>query len=508
MPLTLVIGGTRSGKSELAERAVAESGLPVDYVATGAASDEEMAARIAIHRARRPQEWRTVETTDPLGALGGAEGRAVLLDSLGGWVAALLDSERDIALARVRAFAERCASRPEPTVVVAEETGLGLVPPNELGRRFADLVGEASQVLSAAAARAVLVVAGRALDLAPPAPEIDPSLRFHGDSLARGAEEDHAVSVVAGTRPDWLEEALAEGVRASAAYPDERAAREEVADRHGRPPEEVVLTNGANESFWLLAGALRPRHAVCVHPSYTEPEAALRAHGLPVARAFREPRGLALDPAAVPAGADLVVTGNPNSPSGTLDPVRRVAALARPGRALVVDEAFMDFVPGESESVAGRRDLPGLVVVRSLTKLWSLPGIRAGYVLAPRRIAAAIERVRPSWSVNSVALSALRACARRLGEADARAREVGAAREALAAGLARARGIETWPSAANFILARAGDGPGLRERLRARGIAVRPCESFPGLGEDHFRVAVRDEDANARLVAAVTEATA
>ena len=103
-----------------------------------------------------------------------------------------------------------------------------------------------------------------------------------------------------------------------------------------------------------------------------------------------------LDPAAVAAGADLVVVGNPNNPTGTVDPAETLAALAAPGRVLVVDEAFMPFCPGEPASLASRADLPGLVVVRSLTKLWAIPGLRAGYLLAhpawPPRCAAAAGR--------------------------------------------------------------------------------------------------------------------
>jgi histidinol-phosphate aminotransferase len=506
MPLALVIGGTRSGKSEIAERLVSESGLPVTYLATGSASDDEMAERIAVHRARRPAAWSTAETLAPETALADAGGRAVLLDSLGTWVAALIDDPEVIG--RVERFAAVAARRPEPTVVVADEAGLGVVPANALARRFANLTGEAAQMLSAASDQVLLVVAGRALELAPArASEAAPELRYHGDAVAREVPHDHAVSVVEEPRPAWLEEALEHGLRASSAYPDDRAAREAIARRHGREPDEVVLTNGGNESFWLLASALRPRHAVCVHPSYTEPEAALRAHGTQVERVFRRQGDFALDPDAVPPGADLVVTGNPNNPSGNLDPAKTLERLARPGRTLVVDEAFMDFVAGEPESLAGGRDLDGLVVVRSLTKLWSLPGVRAGYLLAPPRLVRALERVRPSWSVNSLALEALRACAARPAEGDERARRIAGAREMLVRGLGRARAIETWPSVANFILARAREGRGeaVRSALLDRGIGVRPCASFPGLGADHFRVAVRNQDANTRLVEALAE---
>ena len=124
-------------------------------------------------------------------------------------------------------------------------------------------------------------------------------------------------------------------------------------------------TNGAAEALWLLPAALRPALAACVHPGFTEAEAALRAHGVPVARVLRDPdAGFALDPAAVPEAADLVVVGNPASPSGTLDPATAILALRRPGRVVVVDEAFMDLVPGRPASLVGER-LDDVIVVRA-----------------------------------------------------------------------------------------------------------------------------------------------
>jgi histidinol-phosphate aminotransferase len=216
-------------------------------------------------------------------------------------------------------------------------------------------------------------------------------LRFHGDTVAAPGQLDFAVNVVPGSPPEWLLEALGDGLSQAAAYPNEGPATTVVAARHGRPPEEVVLLNGAAEAFWLLAQVLRPELAVVVAPSFTEPEAALQATGQRMQPVWRDPDSFHLDPAAVPADADLVVTANPNNPTGTLDSAATLAGLTRPGRVLVVDEAFMEFTPGEAESLAGRRDLPGLVVIRSLTKLWGLAGIRAGYLLAPLQTARALR---------------------------------------------------------------------------------------------------------------------
>ncbi|MFI0979011.1 Rv2231c family pyridoxal phosphate-dependent protein CobC [Streptomyces sp. NPDC021093] len=325
-------------------------------------------------------------------------------------------------------------------------------------------------------------------------------LRHHGDAEVRNASEltDLAVNVRSGTPPKWLKERLAASLDTLAAYPDGRAARAAVAARHGLPVERVLLTAGAAEAFVLIARALRARRPVVVHPQFTEPEAALRDAGHEVGRVLlREADGFRLDPAAVPEDADLVVIGNPTNPTSVLHPAALVARLARPGRTLVVDEAFMDAVPGEPEALVGRGDVPGLVVLRSLTKTWGLAGLRVGYVTAaePETIAA-LERAQPLWPVSTPALVAAEACVspRALAEASSAAVRIAADRAHLVAGLG-GPGLESVRvvegARAPFVLVRMPDAAGVRARLRERGFAVRRGDTFPGLGEEWVRVAVR-----------------
>ncbi len=334
------------------------------------------------------------------------------------------------------------------------------------------------------------------------------SLRLHGDTLARAGMLDFAVNVCPGQRPAALQDALAQALGDSHRYPDERAAKKTIAARHGRSTEEVLLLNGACEAFWLLAQAFRPKCAACIHPAFTEPEAALRAAGSEVIRVLRELERWRLDPADVPEEADYVVLGNPNNPTGTLDPPESVAALGRGGRLLVVDESFIDFVPSEAASLAGRADVPGLIVVRSLTKLWSLAGIRAGYLLAPAEVVERLAAHRQPWSVNSLACAALATCAGDRETPRRVATEVAFAREELADSLRPLPGVRVWPSEASFLLLRTADGRSLVEALRERGIAVRPAASFPGLDESYIRIAVRTRRDNALLVDALTEVLA
>ena len=192
-----------------------------------------------------------------------------------------------------------------------------------------------------------------------------------------------------------------------------------------------------------------------------------------------------------------------------LHPAADLVALARPGRGLVVDEAFADTVPGEPESLAGRPDVPGLLVVRSLTKTWGLAGLRVGYVLGPADLVATLAAHQPPWPVSTPALAALAACATPAArtEADAAARELIARRAALVSALPPQVRVEGRPRS-SFVLLRVPDGARVRQALRERGWAVRRGDTFPGLTTDHLRVAVRDPATSREFAAALADVLA
>jgi histidinol-phosphate aminotransferase len=332
-------------------------------------------------------------------------------------------------------------------------------------------------------------------------------LAHHGDADLVPGLVDLAVNVRSSGTPGWLAARIREAD--FTAYPDQRAAVTAVAGRHGRAADEVLLTAGAAEAFVLLARALRPRHAVVVHPQFTEPEAALRSAGHQVDQVIL-PFPFTLDPILVPADADLVFIGNPTNPTSVAHPRDVLLQLVRPGRIVVVDEAFADCLPGEPESVVGHGDLDGLVVIRSLTKTWALAGLRVGYLLAAPDVVRLLAAAQPPWPVSSPALAACVATA-----SDAAAREVEAWSRGLAAErahlLGRLAGIDrvrTVPAAAaSFVLLDTGIGD-VRTRLHGHGFAVRRGETFPGLRPGWIRVAVRDPGTSDRFSAALREVIA
>nr|WP_237536010.1 Rv2231c family pyridoxal phosphate-dependent protein CobC [Streptomyces sp. SID3343] len=341
--------------------------------------------------------------------------------------------------------------------------------------------------------------------LEPAAQDVD--LRHHGDAEVGPGLVDLAVNVRLAAPPAWLVHRLAASLGDLAAYPDTARARAAIAARHRRSIAEVLPTAGAAEAFVLLARTLNPRHAVVVHPQFTEPEAALRAAGHAVHRVvLDEADGFVLDPARIPDDADLVILGNPTNPTSVLHPAATIEALARPGRILVVDEAFADTIPGEPESLARRRDLPGLVVVRSLTKTWALAGLRIGYVLASPDLVRILADAQPLWSVSTPALIAAEACCtpEALAQADALAVTLAADRSYLVERLRAVSGLRL-PVAprSSFVLARIEGGPQVREQLRERGYAVRRADTFPGLGPDWIRIAVRDRATTLAFAAAL-----
>lgn len=166
----LILGGVRSGKSRLAERLAREAELPVTYIATARAGDAEMAARIAAHRLQRPADWQTVESGPALGAAireaDGAE-RVVLVDCLTLWLTQLLCAEEadDLLEAEKASLLAAVRDARGQLILVANETGLGIMPMDALSRRFGDEAGCLHQELAALCERVVLTAAGLPLVL-------------------------------------------------------------------------------------------------------------------------------------------------------------------------------------------------------------------------------------------------------------------------------------------------------------------------------------------------------
>jgi adenosyl cobinamide kinase/adenosyl cobinamide phosphate guanylyltransferase len=167
MALLLLVGGARSGKSSLAVRLAGDHGVPVVFIATAEArADDEMAERIALHRAERPAGWQTIEEPLRLGEslIAASAESCVVVDCLSLWVANMLEHGDDVEEAAVAA-ARVAADRSAPTIAVTNEVGMGVVPATPLGRAYRDVLGRVNAIWAEASDESYFVVAGKTLRL-------------------------------------------------------------------------------------------------------------------------------------------------------------------------------------------------------------------------------------------------------------------------------------------------------------------------------------------------------
>jgi threonine-phosphate decarboxylase len=324
--------------------------------------------------------------------------------------------------------------------------------------------------------------------------------------------------------PERIRRMLREHVDDIASYPDPDAhdLREAIAGAIRVPPNRILPGNGSAELIGLLAELPSWRRALVIAPTFTEYSWALAQRGRSVEYAIASSDTGFLPEIEHPswtsrlARADVVFLCNPNNPTGTALPKTRVLTLAsrcrRAGATLLVDEAFVDFVerPETVTVLPEAMSLGNVLVLRSLTKCFAMPGLRLGYLVGPKRLITTLRALQSPWPLNAFAaavgptlltqrayLQRSRACISRQ-------------RRSLLRSLAALEGISPFPSAVNFILCRLTThrltSGQLTRRLADAGLLVRNCDSFTGLEAGKFvRMAVRPPAEQHRLLCALQQ---
>jgi cobyric acid synthase CobQ len=278
--------------------------------------------------------------------------------------------------------------------------------------------------------------------------------------------------------------------------------------------EEVLVGNGSTEIIHLLPRALPIGRALIPAPSYSDYVNAVELAGKVVEKIFlKEEEGFQLDFSLLDkkmSAGQLVFIGQPNNPTGLLNnPVAlRTLVLKHPSTLFAIDEAFFDFVEGV-ESLIGNRP-PNVIVLRSFTKFYAIPGLRLGFAIAEPNFIQKIKRIMPLWSVNGLA-QAVGEHAVQDQEYALRTRAlVRQQREFLLKEMDSIPGLTVFTGQANFLLVRLDrqdvNGPGLARQMLSSGIAIRVCDNFDGLDRRFFRVAVRSEDENLKLLHSLRKA--
>lgn len=296
-------------------------------------------------------------------------------------------------------------------------------------------------------------------------------------------------------------------------YPDPAATqfREAIAHHHGVPITQVVAGNGSSELLIAIARALPARRWVLSDPCYAGYQYAAESSNSEVQRLVGVSNGFHVDWPGIDKASDkaaIVVLDHPNNPTGKSLEFDRLAELAARHREtiFVVDESFAPFIADGSSAANLRAD--NVITLRSMTKFYALPGLRLGYAIAGEETASRLAAVLPEWNVNAIAQQVGKHC---LGDDEYATRSrklMDRWRTEFSETLNSLPDLEVFPSHANFMLCRIDTGKftaqSLAESLlRNERIAIRPCADFIGLDNRHFRLAVRTNEENARLVHAL-----
>ncbi len=344
----------------------------------------------------------------------------------------------------------------------------------------------------------------------------------HGGFLEEEAEErgippkgvvDFSLSINPLGPPPFARRAMAQAPLSRYPDPDSSLLKRAIARKWGLAEGNVICGNGSTEILWMLGLAyLRPGDVVLVvGPTFGEYERMARLFGASVVpyRAREEddfrPNLEEVRRQIKEFKPKLVFVCNPNNPTGVLLSRREVEGLAEEcearGALLVMDEAYREL----SERAYPTEDLPlhrPVLLLRSLTKAWGIPGVRLGYGLGPEGVIRALSGVKPPWNVSAVAQAVGLAALGPEGEEFVkRGREVVAKAKSFLEGALRNLGLKVIPSEANFLLVRVEDASAFRERLLREGFAVRDCSSF-GLPQ-YVRLGVRKLSECRRLVPAI-----
>ncbi|UCD55425.1 MAG: threonine-phosphate decarboxylase [Candidatus Omnitrophota bacterium] len=291
--------------------------------------------------------------------------------------------------------------------------------------------------------------------------------------------------------------------------PDARDITREIAKYWNIKEENILVGNGSAELIYLIVSACRPKTVLMPAPSFSEYERAARGAGSkPGFLKLREKDGFKPDfPGA--GNADILFICNPNNPTGNVivDSCRDLIKL--PNKFAVIDEAFMDFLPCEKEHtlIWEARKNKKIIVLRSFTKFFALPGLRIGYLVAHKDFVKFLRRHQIPWSINAFAqLAAKRILSNKVYIKKTRLL-IERERSFLFDEISGIKGLTPYPSVTNFILIKITK-PGvtsksLKESLITKGILIRDCSNFRALNDKYIRVAVRSRKENLKLLKAL-----
>lgn len=275
---------------------------------------------------------------------------------------------------------------------------------------------------------------------------------------------------------------------------------EAAAIKHDLPVDQFLFTNGATEAFYLIAQAFSGKTAAIVAPTFSEYEDACKIHGLKYQ--------LVNQSSLVPSEHDLVFICNPNNPDGNMIPTKELITLKEqsPATTFVIDEAYIEFTNGLISLTSQVRHLQNLIIVRSLTKTFTIPGVRLGYVISSAAIIRKLSDKKMPWSVNALAIQAGFQIFRNYDRWQFNVEDLLRETQEFIRILETIDWLEVKPTNTSYFLVKLNKGSAAalkRYLVEQHGILVRDATNFNGLIGEHIRLATQSPEANKALINAM-----
>ena len=333
-------------------------------------------------------------------------------------------------------------------------------------------------------------------------------LHGHGDDAYRYAQEvvaDFSTNVWYGGEPAGLKEHLFDQWPLIRKYPEVLAesVNELVARHHGLSREQVLVCNGTTESIYLVAQTFNGKRTTIAIPAFSEYEDACRMHKhqlvfIPWDTLYTLPR----------LQSDLLFLCNPNNPTGSVFFQLEELMVKNPQTLFVLDEAFIEFTPTIASAAPLLSRYENLLIFRSMTKAFAIPGLRLGYVLAHEQLIARLREYKLPWTVNALAIAAARYIFNNYQQLQLPLEQLLIDKKAFAAQLQQEAGVKVYESHTHFFLAETARGTAAqlkRYLVEQHGILIRDASNFRGLGERHFRLATLTPAKNRLLIQALMQ---
>jgi threonine-phosphate decarboxylase len=292
-------------------------------------------------------------------------------------------------------------------------------------------------------------------------------------------------------------------------YPEANAEslQETIAHWHQLESQQILITNGATEAFYLIAHHLQKKSATIIIPSFAEYEDACRVHNVPCD--FMEWSAVN---ETTRFSTQAVFFGNPNNPTGLIFEKKLLHSLLEnnPNTLFVIDEAYADFTSNVITMVNEINTFPNLVLVKSLTKTYSIPGLRLGYIISQEQNIRAIQLAKMPWSVNTMAIEAGKFIVENAADIALPLKRLLADTSDLIRSLQQIENIEVYPTTTNFFLCqtKVKTAAALKKHLlNTHQLLIRDASNFKGLSPHYFRIAAQTPEQNQLLIDAIHQWT-